>query len=87
MVGYISRQSRLVLNHSLYVERQAAGRIEAYNVFVSRIEELELHEAVDARPLLDVRAHPHADVFGAQSFTGQRGGTNIRGREARSVDG
>ena len=36
-------------------EKAASDRIEAYNTFVSRVEELNLHEAVDAAPLLNVR--------------------------------
>ncbi|KAI0700413.1 hypothetical protein BC835DRAFT_1404849 [Cytidiella melzeri] len=36
-------------------EKAATRRIESYNTFVSRVEELGLHDAVDARPLLDGR--------------------------------
>ena len=39
----------------LYAEQQARDRINAYNTFVSRVEELNLHEVVNANPILNVR--------------------------------
>lgn len=39
------------------IAEAAAEIIEAYNTFVSRVEQLALHEVVDARPLLDVCIH------------------------------
>jgi tRNA nucleotidyltransferase (CCA-adding enzyme) len=41
---------------------KAAQVVERYNTFVRRVEELELIDAVDAKPILDVRTHisfPH----------------------------
>jgi tRNA nucleotidyltransferase (CCA-adding enzyme) len=44
-----------MLTLKFYVVSQAAKRIEAYNAFVTRVEELDLPSAVDASPLLNVR--------------------------------
>ena len=42
----------------------ASARVAAYNKFVSRIDELELPGAVDAKPILDVsRAVPASLLF------------------------
>jgi hypothetical protein len=38
------------------VENTATELIEVYNVFVSKVEELDLPSALDAKPLLDVRS-------------------------------
>jgi hypothetical protein len=41
---------------------KAAQVVERYNTFVRRVEELELIDSVDAKPILDVRTHisfPH----------------------------
>jgi tRNA nucleotidyltransferase (CCA-adding enzyme) len=39
---------------------QAGERIQLYNTFVGRIEELDLPSAIDAKPILDVSLHrPH----------------------------
>jgi hypothetical protein len=39
----------------LITAKQAAETVERYNVFVKRVEELDLIPAIDAKPLLDVR--------------------------------
>ncbi|KAI0090034.1 hypothetical protein BDY19DRAFT_1003804 [Irpex rosettiformis] len=40
-------------NTKLFDEKAVSDRIEVYNTFVARAEELNLHEAVDANPLLN----------------------------------
>jgi tRNA nucleotidyltransferase (CCA-adding enzyme) len=53
---YRSSCRSLFDNHVLQVS-PASELIESYNTFVGKVEALRLPETLDAKPLLDVRAH------------------------------
>lgn len=56
MVSAVASNNRC-RRSSICLVTQAAVKIEIYNAFAARAEELDLPSAVEAQPILNVRTH------------------------------